>query len=74
METPVSPKVVAGGAVGAVAVVLIWVLGLVGLEVPPEVVVAVTVLLTVGASYLKRDPLRDAGQAYKDGLVNRPTN
>ena len=48
------PKVVAGGAAGAVTVVLVWAAGLAGLEVPPEVASAVTVLISFGAGYLKK--------------------
>lgn len=48
------PKVVAATAAGAATVVLVWVVGLLGLDVPPEVASAVTVLLAAGAGYLKR--------------------
>lgn len=68
METPVSPKVVAGGAAGAAALVLVWIAGVLGLEIPPEVAIAFTVLLSSGASWLKRDPLRDKGQAASQGF------
>lgn len=48
-----NPKVVAGGFAGAVTVVLVWVAGMFGVEVPPEVASAVTVLISTGAGYLK---------------------
>jgi hypothetical protein len=48
------PKVVAATAAGAATVVVVWVAGLLGLVVPPEVASAVTVLLAAGAGYLKR--------------------
>jgi hypothetical protein len=47
-----TPKVVAGGAAGALTVILVWVARLIGLDVPPEVAAAVTLLLTSGAAYL----------------------
>lgn len=49
-----APKVVAGTAAGALTVILVWVAGLLGLDVPAEVAAAVTVLLSTGAAYLKR--------------------
>jgi hypothetical protein len=48
------PKVVAGGAAGAVSVILVWAVGLAGLEVPAEIASAVTVLISSAASYLKK--------------------
>ena len=49
-----TPKVIAATAAGAATVLLVWIAGLFGLEVPPEVAAAATVLLTAGAGYLKR--------------------
>jgi hypothetical protein len=46
-------KVWAGGAAGALTVVLVYVAGLFGLDVPAEVASAVTVLISSGAAYLK---------------------
>lgn len=46
-------KVVAGGAAGAFAIVLVYIAGLFGLDVPAEVAASVTVLLSTGAAYLK---------------------
>lgn len=47
-------KVTAAAAAGAATVLLVWVVGLLGLDVPSEVASAVTVLLSAGAAYLKR--------------------
>lgn len=49
----IHPKVAAGGAAGAVTVVLVWVAEMFGLEVPAEVASAVTVLISTAAGYLK---------------------
>lgn len=46
-------KVTAAGAAGSAAVVLIYIAGLLGLDVPAEVAAAVTVLASFGAGYLK---------------------
>jgi hypothetical protein len=48
------PKVVAGGAAGAVSVILVWAVGLAGLEVPAEIASAVTVLISFAASDIKK--------------------
>lgn len=72
METPVSPKVVAGGAGGAAALVLVWMLGLLGLEVPPEVAIAIATLLAGAAGWATRDRLRDAGQAAANAPDDTP--
>ena len=53
-ELKPTPKVAVGGAAGAVTVVLVWAAGLFGVEVPPEVASAVTVLISTGAAYIKR--------------------
>lgn len=49
------PKVVAGGVAGAVTVVLVWVAGLAGLDVPAEVASAFTVIVSFAAGYFKRE-------------------
>lgn len=49
-----TPKVIAGAAAGAATVLLVWIARLFGLDVPPEVASAVTVLLAAGTAYLKR--------------------
>lgn len=47
------PKVAAAGAAGAVTVVLVWVAGMFGVDVPPEVASAVTVLISTAAGWLR---------------------
>lgn len=54
MSARPQPKVVAATAAGAATILLVWIAGLLGLAVPPEVASAVTVLLAAGAAYLKR--------------------
>jgi hypothetical protein len=49
-----TPKVIAGATAGAATILLVWVAGLLGLDVPPEVASAVTALLAAGTAYLKR--------------------
>lgn len=53
-----TPKVTASGAGGAAAVLLVWVAGLCGVEVPAEVAAAAAVLLGTGAAYRTRDRTR----------------
>lgn len=50
--TPVG-KVAAAGTAGAVTVLLVWIVGLLGLDVPEEVAAAVTAILATAAGYLK---------------------
>lgn len=50
--TPV-PKVAAGGLAGAVTLVVVWVAGLLGLDIPPTVAAALTVIFSSGAAYWK---------------------
>ena len=65
--TPVSPKVTAGAGAGsaglAISTILVWVLTSNGVEVPEPVATAIGSLLTLGlsagAAYLKRDPMRE---------------
>lgn len=47
------PKVVAGGVAGALTIMLVWVAGLFGLDVPAEVASAFTVIVSFAAGYLK---------------------
>lgn len=47
------PKVKAGAEAGAATIVLVFVLGLLGVEVPPEVASALTTLIGFGAGYLR---------------------
>jgi hypothetical protein len=46
-------KVVAGGAAGAASILVVYVAGLFGLDVPPEAASALTVLISTAAAYLK---------------------
>lgn len=49
-----TPKVAAAGAGGATSIILIYVLSLMGVELPPEVAAAIATLLAFAAGYLKR--------------------
>lgn len=51
------PKVVAGGVAGAVSILVVYALTLAGVEVPPEVASALTVVAGFVAAYLKRSNL-----------------
>ena len=57
METP-NRKVGVGALAGAATAILIWIIGMKGVAVPPEVAVAITVILTFGVSYFIPEPLR----------------
>ena len=48
------PKVAAAGSAGALGTVLIYVAGLLGVELPPEVAAAVVALVMFAAGYLKK--------------------
>lgn len=50
-----TPKVAAAGITGAAALIIVWVAGLFGLEVPAEVAAAFTVILAFVGGYLKAD-------------------
>ena len=52
---PVNPKVAAAGWAGALTVVLVFVLGEVGVDLPAEVASAVTVLISSAAGWLRTD-------------------
>jgi putative flippase GtrA len=47
-------KVAAGGAAGALTVLVVWILGLYHVSVPPEVASAITVLISFITSYFVR--------------------
>lgn len=49
----VNPKVQAAGWAGALTVLVVWIAGLLGLEVPPEAASAFTVLVATLAGYIK---------------------
>lgn len=46
------PKVAAGGAAGAIALVIVWLVSLTGLEMPAEVSAAIGWLVTAGVAWL----------------------
>lgn len=50
-----SEKMSAAGLAGAVSVLVVFVAGAAGLEVPPGVAAALTSVLAFGAGYLKRE-------------------
>ena len=51
--TTIHPKVAAGGAAGAVTILLVWIASMFNLEVPPEAASAFTVLVSSAAGYIK---------------------
>lgn len=73
METPISSKVYASAAAGAIAVILVWIIGLFDVDVPAEVAAAITTVLSAVGAWLIRDKLRDAGQAAIDAGNIPPT-
>lgn len=48
-------KIQAAGAAGAATVLVVFIAGQFGLEVPPEAAAAVTTLLAFAAGYFKRE-------------------
>jgi hypothetical protein len=48
-----TPKVAAAGVAGSFTIVLVYVAGLIGLDIPPEVASAVTAIVAFGAGYIK---------------------
>lgn len=61
-STAISPKVAAATVAGGIATILVWLIGLTGVNVPPEVSAAIATVLAGGAGYLVRDRARDVGQ------------
>lgn len=53
-KTPTS-KVTAASVGGAVAVLIAWVLGLFGIDLPAEAAAAIALLLSAGAGYATRE-------------------
>lgn len=47
------PKVAAASQAGAASIVLVWLIGLLGADLPPEVASAITALLAGAAGWLK---------------------
>jgi putative flippase GtrA len=54
-------KVAAGGVAGALAVLVVWILGLLHVTVPPEVASALTVVTSFITSYLVKQRIPAAG-------------
>lgn len=48
-------KVASGGLAGALTVIVVYVLGLLGADLPPEVASALTVLIGTGTAYIKTE-------------------
>lgn len=48
-----NPKIASAGIAGAITVVLLWILSMIGVEVPVEVASAVTVIIAFAAGYLR---------------------
>lgn len=53
-KTQVASKVGAGAAGGAIAVLVVWAVGLTGVDVPPEVSVAFGTVLSFVAGYIAK--------------------
>ena len=53
VKMPIHAKVTAGGLAGAITVLLVWAVSIAGLDVPPEVASAFTVVISFAAGYLK---------------------
>lgn len=51
---PVHPKVAATGATGAATVVIVTIAHAFGLDIPPEVAAAITILIGFAGGYLQR--------------------
>ena len=62
-------KVAAGGAAGALTVVVVWILGLLHVPVTPEVASAITVIISFITSYLVRQriPAAAANPSTNEG-------
>jgi uncharacterized membrane protein YfcA len=48
-----NPKASAAGVAGAVTLVIVFVLGQLGVEIPPDVAAAATTIIMFAAAYLK---------------------
>ena len=55
MSNRPTPKVAAAGISGAITVLLIWIAGLTGVPLTPEVASAITLLIMSAAAYFKKD-------------------
>lgn len=57
----VSPKVVAAGSGAALGTIIIWILGVFGVTVEPDVAAALATILATLGGWLARDVQRDKG-------------
>lgn len=48
-----NPKIASAGIAGALTVVLVWIVGVLGIAVPAEVASAVTVIIAFAAGYMR---------------------
>jgi hypothetical protein len=55
-------KLQTAGLGGALGVIVLYLVGQAGVELPAEVAAAVAAIVTWGAGYFQRDPLVDAGR------------
>ncbi|ASM62386.1 holin [Arthrobacter phage Laila] len=55
MSAKPTPKVAAVGVSGALTVLIVWVAGLCGIDMPAEVAAAISVVVTFGAGYIKSE-------------------
>lgn len=55
-ELTPTPKIAAASWAGAASILLVWILGMFGVEMPDVVAAAVAALLAAGAGYLKSQP------------------
>ena len=72
-STP-TQKVAAGGIGGALSIVLIYVVGLLGLDMPPEVASAVTAIVSFLAGYIVKErvpTVGDVAEAVKKDMGKR---
>lgn len=53
-RAPIQNKVRAAGVAASLTVILVWVAGMVGVDVPPEVASAITTLFAFAGGYMAR--------------------
>ena len=49
----VNPKISAAAAAGAITILLVWLCGLFGIDVPTDVASAITLIVAVAAGYVR---------------------
>lgn len=64
-----TPKVAAAGIAGALSVILVWIMGLTGLDIPAEVAASLTTILAFLAGYLKAPGTGDVADERGQGAV-----